>query len=37
MKKYLFKLKVVLLIIFTNDKYYVTRTRNGRPVNFYEL
>ena len=37
MKKFIFKIKVIFLILFTSDKYYVTRTRNNRPVNFYEL
>lgn len=37
MKKLVFKIKVIALILFTQDKFYVTRTRNNRPINFYEL
>jgi hypothetical protein len=37
MKKYIFKLKVCFLILFTKDCFYVNHIKNNRPIKFYEL
>ena len=37
MKKLFFKIKVVLIILFSNDKFLISRTKDNRPKNFYEL